>query len=171
MCSRRLLSVPAELGADAAVAGGGVVSASEHAQAAAESIRALNHVSFPRSDVGYEWPSDVDSVVIALRSLAARLPQALEQAGRWLATAHAAGRVGHDRMPAPSQAGAQDAVSVDAAVAEVVTALEDAARFAELLERALGRAQRVTSHLTGVFPSDGRTDDDDAGDADGGELR
>jgi hypothetical protein len=66
----------------------------EAANTAAESVRALNHATL--SGTGYEWPSDVGAVMNALTTLAQRLPQALDQAGRWLEREHNAGRVGHD---------------------------------------------------------------------------
>jgi hypothetical protein len=115
----------------------------DHAEAAAEAIRALNHATLEvgRPD-GYEWPADVDAVIAALTVLAQRLPQALTQAARWLERASAAGTIGHDADADP--------------VAEAGTALvllRFAAARADTLARDLGGVREVTCHLTGTAPT------------------
>jgi hypothetical protein len=109
----------------------------EAADTAAESVRALNHATL--SGTGYEWPSDVGAVLNALTVLAQRLPQALDQAGRWLEREHNAGRVGHDHG---------DALTFDA-VDQALTCLDDARTAADALAAALGLAAGHVSHLTG----------------------
>lgn len=113
----------------------------EHAEAAAEAIRWLNHATIHG---GYQWPSDVDAVVGHLLMLAERLPQALEQASRWLSRQHEAGRVGIDDVGAP--------VAADVAVEAAVTALAVARSQAGELARDLRRARSLTTRMTGVEP-------------------
>lgn len=123
----------------------------DHAEAAAEAIRALNHATLRHGEpAGYEWPSDVDAVIGQLQALIAYLPQALEQAQSWLLDQQAAGRVGHDtsdRKPA-------------FAVAVVVARLNEAQFGCQDLANALNEARRESSHLTGVL-------DDEPGQAQG----
>ena len=111
----------------------------EHALAAAEAVRALNHATLFAGRVdGYEWPSEVDAVTAQLGILAQRLPQALEQAARWLETAAEAGLVGHDK-------------GLDGEHAAVLAAvlLRAAGAAAETMSRRLDEARQITSHLTG----------------------
>ena len=110
----------------------------EAATVAAEGVRSLNHATV--SGTGYEWPSDVGDVLNSLTTLAQRLPQALDQAGRWLEREHNAGRVGHDRG---------DAHAFDA-VDQALTCLDDAHAAADALATALAGAAGHASHLTGV---------------------
>jgi hypothetical protein len=124
------------------------VSAVDHANAAAEAVRILNHATralCPSPD-GYTWPSAVDAVIGELQSLAERLPQAIRQAERWLNAELDAGRVGDDRR------GARPAATVEAASAALSAAIVQAGRLAA----ALGEAREHTSHLTGVEAGRGR---------------
>jgi hypothetical protein len=113
---------------------------SEQAVAAAEAIRRLNHDTFWPGDArGYEWPGDVDDVVSGLQILVDRLPQALQQAERWLTDAAGRGLVGHD------------------AGADAVQAVADAARLFGAAQQELTRLAHdlrllrdITSHLSGV---------------------
>lgn len=104
--------------------------------AAAESIRSLNHVTL--AGAGYEWPSDVDAVIAALQTLTDRLPQALEQANRWLSNAAAQGTVGHD-------ANADAVNSVSTADILFAATRQDLTR----LSADLRRLREITSRLTG----------------------
>jgi hypothetical protein len=114
----------------------------DHAEAAAEAIRALSHATIRHGDpAGYEWPSDVDAVIAELQLLAERLPQALVQAREWLAEQLVAGRVGHDT---PGRKAAF-------AAAVVVGYLNEAEICTAALARILGQARRESSHLTGVI--------------------
>lgn len=106
------------------------------ASTAAEAVRDLNRSTLGG---GYERPSDVYAVLGELHTLASRLPQAIGQAGRWLESEHDAGRVGHDQ-------GANVTVSVCGAL----MCLDDAARHADALARALGLAHVHTCHLNGL---------------------
>jgi hypothetical protein len=114
----------------------------DHAEAAAEAIRALNHATIRRADpASYEWPSDVDSVIAHLQLLAEWLPQALRQARDWLADEIVAGRVGHDT---PGR-------KATFAAATVVGYLTEAEFCADVLATTLAKAHRESSHLTGVL--------------------
>ena len=120
----------------------------DHAEAAAEAIRALNHATLRHGDpAGYEWPSDVDAVIANLQLLADWLPQALRQAQGWLVDQQAAGRVGHDT---PDR-------KTEFAVAVVAGYLDEAISGATSLADSFARARRESSHLTGVLdlPQDG----------------
>jgi hypothetical protein len=113
----------------------------EHAEAAAEAIRWLNHATIRG---GYEWPSDVDDMIGQLLTMVERLPQALDQAGHWLAREYAAGRIGVDDMGNP--------VSPDAAVTAVESALGIATADAMTLAADLRSVRRFSTRLTGVRP-------------------
>jgi hypothetical protein len=121
--------------------GAEIASPAELADLAAESVRALNHLTQPGSEHGYEWPADVDAVIANVQTLAARLVQALRQADHWITMAQAAGTVAHDR-------GADAAVSVQLLGLALVTAADDAARLAH----SLGTARAESCHLTGITP-------------------
>lgn len=114
----------------------------QHAERAAEAVRALNHATLNVGQV--QWPSDVDAVVAYLEMAARRMPQALRQLSHWLRVKQAAGLVGHDHG--------------DARAAEAVTAaleeLAEAARDADNLRISLGNARSFTNHLTGKSPGE-----------------
>lgn len=111
--------------------------ATVYAARAAEAVRALNHAT--RRPDGYAWPSDVYAVVGDLAVMASRLPQALEQSGRWLQAASTAGRVGHDAGVDPA-----------AAVADVLADLDEAILTADRLAGLLDLIHQATGHLTGT---------------------
>jgi hypothetical protein len=122
----------------------------DHAEVAAEAIRALNHATLRFGDLaGYVWPSDVDGVIAELQLLAERLPQALAQAREWLAEQLVAGRVGHDT---PGRKAAF-------AAAAVVGQLNQAEICAAALAKTLAQARRESTHLTGLL------DDDEGGES------
>ena len=122
-------------------AAGEPVRPRDHAEAAAEAIRALNHATLRHGDpAGYQWPSDVDAVIGELQLIAERLPQALQQAREWLADQLVAGRVGHDT---PGRKAAF-------AAATVVGYLNEAEFCAQALAGVLKKARNESSHLTGV---------------------
>jgi hypothetical protein len=62
----------------------------EVAEALAEAVRVLNHQTLHGA---LESPEDADVVVSALATMAHRLPQLLDQVGRWLEAEEAAGRL------------------------------------------------------------------------------
>jgi hypothetical protein len=113
----------------------------EHAAAAAEAVRWLNHTTLRG---GYQWPSDVDAVIGQLQTLAERMPQALTQASHWLHQQHRTGRVGLDQ-PATGDV-------VDLAVGGALSGLHLAAVRAGALADALLDARRLTNRMTGVEP-------------------
>jgi hypothetical protein len=114
------------------------VSAAEHAEAAAEALRNLNRATLGPD--GYQWPSDVDTVIGDLQVTAHRMQQALQQAARWLNRAEQEGRIGVD-TPAVSST-------------ELIEALDNQLRAAVMsaadLASTLDGARRFTSHLTGL---------------------
>jgi len=71
----------------------------EIADRAAESIRAINHLT--PGALGY--PGDLYEVIAGLTVMAQRLPQLLSQLSAWLEAEHAAGRIAHDTRQAPEQ--------------------------------------------------------------------
>src|SRR3954447_21594423 len=63
---------------------------------AAAAIRTLNHLTLnhlAQTGAGYGEPANLDAVLVELSVLAARLPQALEQARAWLNGRHDIGDV------------------------------------------------------------------------------
>jgi hypothetical protein len=114
-----------------------VTTPAEHATAAAEAIRSLNHATL---DGGYRWPSDVYATIGELERAARMLPQALNQAAGWLERQHDAGRVGHDHPKASA------GISVEIAIGELGAAIAATSS----LRRALTGAHEACSHLTGV---------------------
>lgn len=64
----------------------------QHAEAAAEAVRALNHATLPCTSP-LAGPADIYDTLGSLATLAARLPQALSQLQAFLDTETDAGRV------------------------------------------------------------------------------
>ena len=109
----------------------------ELAEAFAEAVRALNHLTMSRESLRY--PSEADRLIRSLSSAASRLPQLLGQVSRWLADEHAAGRL---EAVSGEHAG-------DTPVA-VITArgwLAEAGHLAGRLQVALDAAAAVTSSM------------------------
>ena len=115
----------------------------QHAEAAAEAIRALNHATLRHgAPTGYQWPADVDAVIAELGLLASRLPQVFDQASSWLTAQADAGRVRHDdQVPA-----------VGHAVGWVLECLDDATANACELASVLACARQASAHLAGIDP-------------------
>ncbi|MFF6844628.1 hypothetical protein ACFY8X_38560 [Streptomyces tanashiensis] len=68
----------------------------QHADAAAEAVRAINHLTrSPRDD--WQYPGDVYSLVAGLSQMAMMLPQALEQAQQLIANLDEAGKLRSDK--------------------------------------------------------------------------
>lgn len=109
----------------------------DHATAAAEAIRSLNHATLGG---GYQWPSDVYDTLGELERAARMLPQALNQAALWLERQHDAGRIGHDHPKVSA------GISVEIAIGELGAAIAAATS----LSRALSGAHEACAHLTGV---------------------
>lgn len=121
----------------------------ELAEAFAEIVRALNHIT--RDHEALLYPSEADRLIREVSSAASRLPQLLGQVGAWLEQERAAGRI---EVPSGEFAG-------DARLA-VVTAgvrLEMASAIAAALQEALDDAARVTCGLAAPETGEGGTDD------------
>lgn len=114
----------------------------QHAERAAEAVRALNHATLNVGQV--QWPSDVDMVVAYLEMTARRMPQALRQLSHWLRVKQAAGLIGHDH------GNDRAAEAVAAALEEIAEAVRDA----DELRISLGNARSFTNHLTGKSPGE-----------------
>jgi hypothetical protein len=113
----------------------------EAARAAAEGMRTLNRVTISRD--GYACPADVAAVLGELALVVQRLPQTFDQAARWLETAQAEGRVGHD---------GKGHANPNAVAAAVAQRLNRASAFAERLDRVLSLALQNVAHLTEADP-------------------
>lgn len=109
----------------------------EVAEAAAEAVRVLNHLT--RSHASLEYPAEVDRLLRYLESAAARHQQLLSQITGWLETEQAAGRI-------RTADGAFISDPAEA-VAEVRSDLSEARMAAEALRAALKHAASVTSDL------------------------
>lgn len=105
---------------------------------AAEAVRALNHLTIAYAP-GYESAADVDQVLAGLRELATRLPQALQQAARWLAAAEAQARLTDVEVPT--------AQATRTTVTDAIASLTLATGHAASLAADLGRAACATSRL------------------------
>ena len=114
------------------------MNALEHAEVATQSIRALNHVS--QGPHGYEPTSD--AVLGELNLITYGIRQAIEQAGRWLDTAHAGGRIAHD-----------DGADVTARLNTVRRELNAAIGSSTVLAVHLDIARQVTEYLDGITPA------------------
>jgi hypothetical protein len=106
------------------------------ARTAAGAVRSLNHATL--GGQGLDQPADAYELIGKLALAAAGLPQLLAQAGRWLAAALAAGRLGCDD-------GADPAVAVSGAW----LFLSDARASAAALARDLGCAQQQLAAVNG----------------------
>lgn len=106
------------------------------ARSAAEAIRGLNHATLGGD--GLEQPADAYAVLGELSLAASRLPQLLEQVGRWLAASLAGGRLGCDDSTDPA-----------CAVSGAWLFISDARRSAATLARDLGRAQQQLAAVNG----------------------
>jgi hypothetical protein len=110
-------------------------TACEHAEAAAEAIRAINHVTFHNAALPY--PSDAYRLIGALITLVERLPQALQQTAQRITRWQHAGELGIDN-------GTDYAANPDQAAAEAVVGLHAAAAIrAGQLRDALSQAHRA----------------------------
>ena len=106
------------------------------ARTAAGAIRSLNHATLGGTGLGQ--PADAYELIGELALAAAGLPQLLAQAGRWLAAALAAGRLGCD-----------DGADPAGAVTGAWLFLSDARASAAALARDLGHAQQQLAAVNG----------------------
>jgi hypothetical protein len=112
------------------------------ADAAADAVRAINHITgWPR---GLVYPSETYRVLGQLATVAARLPQACEQIARKLAIWRDAGHLGIDP-------GTRHVGDPAAAVRAATTGLDDAATTAARLSEAQHEAAAALAyaHYTG----------------------
>jgi hypothetical protein len=116
------------------------------ARDAAEAIREFNHLTFPNSkqSPGLTYPGEAYDAIAALKTLAQRLPQAIEQIGTALDTLTAIGHLG-------SADGLDPAQHVASTQGFLMTAMEKAGHLAECLDL----AHSAVSPLTYSGPDDG----------------
>ena len=106
------------------------------ARTAAGAVRSLNHATLGGTGLGQ--PADAWELIGELALAAAGLPQLLAQAGRWLAAALAAGRLGCD-----------DGADPAGAISGAWLFLSDARASAAALARDLGHAQQQLAAVNG----------------------
>lgn len=112
----------------------------EHADQVAEAVRGLIHATmWHREGGGWEFPSDAYDVIGGLQVAAMRMPQALQQAGKFIEHFAAEGTLGVDASGPPDVATSQAALG---------DALVDAIKAAEALALALALAHAHAAHLT-----------------------
>ncbi len=115
------------------------LSVIEHADAAAEAIRAINHLTLWG---GLAYPAEAYQLLGDLATLAYRLPQAFAQLARQLDDWHTAGRVRIDP-------GTEFANSPGLAIATATSYLrDDAVPTAERLAAALNQAQQSLAYAS-----------------------
>jgi hypothetical protein len=117
----------------------------EHAaQAAAEAIRAINHIT-SWTGAGMTWPSDAYRVLSALATVAALLPQAFEQIARQVTVWHEQGHLGidagRDYAGRPGYAAAVVHDTLTAAVQRADALLTELAAAVQVLAWAHGTGQ------------------------------
>jgi hypothetical protein len=118
---------------------------------AAESVRAINHLTRPGVSA-LTGPAELDTVVADLACLAARLPQLLAQLAGWLHTEQRHGRLRVDAL-APHTDSAT-------AVAAAIEALTQASDCAQHTGRTLDAAHQTLAHLAATSGDNDDTDDD-----------
>lgn len=111
---------------------------SQLAEQAAESIRALSHLTLPGAEVPGD-PAEACEVVASLARVTGRLPQLLGQLSRWLINEH---RTRQLRLDAWSPRH-----DVGRAVMEAVVDLTEASQAARQAGRTLDAANQVFAHL------------------------
>ena len=122
-------------------------SAAEHAEAATEAVRAINHITgWP---AGLTYPAEAYRVLGQLATVAARLPQACEQIARQLRCWSDARHIGIDT-------GTTWAGNPSGAVLDALAGLDEAAVAAEHLYAGLDQASAALcyAHYTGPEPDD-----------------
>src|SRR4051794_40882453 len=111
-----------------------MTTAGKAASAAAESIRTLNHATFPDGG-GFRYPSDAYDVLGALVTLVQRLPQALNQIAYYAQQGVEAGTIA-------STYGTYDGQTEEAAAAFTEALADASGRLSGVLE-ALNEAHNV----------------------------
>jgi hypothetical protein len=115
------------------------------AQGLPDSVRYLNHATIAPVTAALAEPADVDVVLAALVTVQERLPQLLDQLGRWLAAECAAGRV---RVTSGVWAASPSTEAL--AVSALRHYLTEAAARAVALGEVLHEARQCTATLAGV---------------------
>jgi hypothetical protein len=128
------------------------LTACEHAEAAAEAIRAINHVTLHNNALPY--PSDAHRLIGELITLTERLPRALQQTAQRITRWADAGELGIDT-------GTDYAADPDQAAVEAVAGLHAGAIAAGQLRDALSQARRAITYAHYLDPAG---DDDPTGD-------
>jgi hypothetical protein len=118
-------------------------TAVEHADEAAEAIRAINHVTFHAESLPF--PSDAWQLINAFATTAHRLAQALQQTGHLVRGKQQRGEIGIDH-------GTTYAEHPAMAVADCLAGLEDAAQASAMLADALERAARPLTYAHYLDP-------------------
>jgi hypothetical protein len=111
------------------------------ADQAAESIRSLNHATLSKRP-GWEYPADAYDVVGDLARLAAMLPQALQQTGKFFDDMADNGHVGVDA------AGRERGTTAPVMQAHLAASLINAVALAGELYEELKEAHAALSHAT-----------------------
>jgi len=111
------------------------------ARAVSGAVRSLNHATLGGG--GFAQPADAYELLGELSLTAAGLPQLLAQAGRWLAAALAAGRLGCD-----------DGTDPAAAVSGARLFISGARAGAAALARDLAGAQQQLAAVHGSLPEE-----------------
>jgi hypothetical protein len=107
----------------------------QHADNAAEAVRAINHATLQQSSNGWQYPGDAYSTVGNLSQMAMMLPQALEQIERLIVDLNESGHLHSDK----------DRLEHD--LDETVRGLEEAQIAANKLYGALNRAHSGLSPI------------------------
>jgi flavorubredoxin len=110
------------------------------ANAAAEAVRVLNHATLNHAAEALRYPSDADAVIEALATMAARLPQLLEQIADWLSQQGADGRLAVTHGPYGGYPGE--------AVDDVRSWLSEAKECTAGLHYALDQARQTTAAIS-----------------------
>jgi hypothetical protein len=118
-------------------------TAVQHAEAAAEAVRAINHLTY--HDEALPYPAEAWRLLGQLSIAAHRLAQAVRQTAKLIDGKHQRGEIGID--PGTDYADAEPT-----AVAEVLAGLDAAGRLATALADALDRATRPLTYAHHVAP-------------------
>jgi hypothetical protein len=111
-------------------------SPAQHADTAAEAVRALNHATLPwETREGWQYPADACSTVGNLSTTAMRLPQALDQINVFIQRLETEGHLRSDRG------------TLDRDLTETHAGLAEAKEVAQRLYEALNRAHAGLSAI------------------------
>ena len=120
------------------------------AQAIPDAVRFLNHATIAPVTAALAEPADVDAVIAALETATERLPQLLDQLGRWMAAECAGGR-----LRVVSGVWAHSPSTEGLAVSALRQYLTEAAGHADALREALHGARQVTAAIAAAADVEG----------------